>query len=262
MVHSRKCFPVRMRLTGPPAATSSMIPDSAQRGYLGAGRHAEARHRLASPAEPRATLAIAEQELKEATLRSPFYGGVTRRMAHPGEYLHVGAPVLAGVRTDRVRLRLEVPGRLASRVEPDQPLRFPLDGRVEHRGYGRRGHLLDRSPDNLLLHQRVLPPREPFGQHRVLEPHLVTRVSAEKAAAWDFTGAAAALAEQSSPVDAKRRRPAPGRTGIDGCWVRPRASPCCCWPQPWAGRCGVRGRTRRRLRRPPRRRRRSAAPWC
>ncbi len=91
----------------------------------------EARHRLATLAEARATLAIAEQDLKETTLLAPFDGAVTRRMAHPGEYLHVGDPVLAVVRTDRVRLRLEVPERLAAQVEPGQPVRFQLDARGE-----------------------------------------------------------------------------------------------------------------------------------
>lgn len=87
----------------------------------------EARHRLATLAEQRAALAIAEQELQETTIYAPFDASVTRRVAHPGEYLHVGDPVLTLVRTDRVRLRLEIPERLASRVAIGQSLRFQLD---------------------------------------------------------------------------------------------------------------------------------------
>ena len=87
----------------------------------------EARHRLATLAERRAALAIAEQDLKETVVRAPFSGAVTRRVADSGEYLQVGEAVLALVRTDVVRLRLEVPERFASRVAVGQPIRFQMD---------------------------------------------------------------------------------------------------------------------------------------
>ncbi len=91
----------------------------------------EARHRVATLTERRATLAIAEHELSETILRAPFEGAVTQRLADAGEYLQVGEPVLSLVRTDTLRLRLEVPERLAPHIQLGQTVRFQADQQGE-----------------------------------------------------------------------------------------------------------------------------------
>ena len=54
----------------------------------------------------RASLALAEKKLSDATIRSPFPGAVKTRSVHPGEYLRLQSPVMVVVRTDKLRARL------------------------------------------------------------------------------------------------------------------------------------------------------------
>ena len=78
--------------------------------------------------ERRANLALARQQLDDCTIRAPFTGAVTRRSASPGEYLGVNAPILTLVRQNPLRVRLEVPERLAARVKQGQHIEVRLEG--------------------------------------------------------------------------------------------------------------------------------------
>jgi len=78
--------------------------------------------------ERRANLALARQQLDDCTIRAPFTGAVTRRPASPGEYLGVNAPILTLVRQNPLRVRLEVPERLAARVKQGQRIEVRLEG--------------------------------------------------------------------------------------------------------------------------------------
>ncbi len=88
----------------------------------------EARNRQAQLAQRRAEVAIAKQQLEETTIKAPFDGIVQERKASQGEYLSVGAPVATVVRSDILRLRLEVPERRASLVKEGQPVRLTVTG--------------------------------------------------------------------------------------------------------------------------------------
>jgi RND family efflux transporter MFP subunit len=98
---------------------------------------AEARHQAAiediyqSQAqllERRASLALARQQLADTVIRAPFRGAITRRQATIGEYLPVNAPVVLLVRQSPLRLRLEIPERLAIKVRPGQRIDVRLEG--------------------------------------------------------------------------------------------------------------------------------------
>lgn len=78
--------------------------------------------------ERRANLALARQQLDDCIIRAPFDGAVTRRPSSPGEYLGVNAPILTLVRQHPLRVRLEVPERLAPRVQRGQPIEVRLEG--------------------------------------------------------------------------------------------------------------------------------------
>lgn len=88
----------------------------------------EARTRLAALAQRRAELELARQQLSDTTVRAPFDGAVQARIANLGEFLAAGAPVLTLVKTDPLRLRLEVPEREAARVRSGQPVRLAVEG--------------------------------------------------------------------------------------------------------------------------------------
>ena len=98
---------------------------------------AEARHQAAIEdinqsqaqlVERRASLALARQQLTDTVIRAPFRGAITRRQATIGEYLAVNAPVVLLVRQSPLRLRLEIPERLAVRVRPGQRIDVRLEG--------------------------------------------------------------------------------------------------------------------------------------
>jgi RND family efflux transporter MFP subunit len=91
----------------------------------------EARTRLATVAQRRAELEIAAKQLADTQLVAPFSGAVQERHASIGEYLGVGAPIVTLVRTDPLRLRLEVPERDVLSLRPGQMIRFRVEGSTD-----------------------------------------------------------------------------------------------------------------------------------
>ncbi len=104
--------------------------------------HEECENRRAQLAQRRADLAIAEQQLADATIVAPFDGAVAARLADRGEFLAVGAPLVRMVRFDPVRLRLHVPERSVAAVRVGQPVQFLLAD-----GSARDGALARLSPE-------------------------------------------------------------------------------------------------------------------
>jgi len=92
--------------------------------------------------ERRASLALARQQLADTTIRAPFRGAIIRRPATPGEYLPVNAPIVLLVRQNPLRLRLQIPERLSTRVRPGQR----IDVRVEGSTINRSGIVVRLSP--------------------------------------------------------------------------------------------------------------------
>ncbi len=88
----------------------------------------EARTRTATVAQRRAEYELARKQLADASVRAPFAGVVQARMAHVGEYVAAGTPILALVKTDPLRLRLEVPERECPLVRPGQAVRLSVEG--------------------------------------------------------------------------------------------------------------------------------------
>lgn len=88
----------------------------------------EVRDRIAQLAQRRAEVEIARQQLDDSAIRAPFDGVVQERRVYVGEYLTVGTPVAVVVRTDVLRLRLEVPERDAPGIRAGLEVRLALEG--------------------------------------------------------------------------------------------------------------------------------------
>jgi RND family efflux transporter MFP subunit len=88
----------------------------------------EVRNRQAIVAERRAAVALARQQLADATLRAPFDGAVRERQVSVGAYLDVGAAVVKIVRMHPLRLRLAVPERDAASLRVEQRVRLREEG--------------------------------------------------------------------------------------------------------------------------------------
>lgn len=78
--------------------------------------------------ERRAQVSLARQNLQDCVIRAPFTGAITHRIASIGEYLPVNAPVATIVRQHPLRLRLEVPERVAGKVRVGQRVDVRLEG--------------------------------------------------------------------------------------------------------------------------------------
>ena len=88
----------------------------------------ESATRQATLAQRRAELDLAQKQLADTSLRAPFDGAVQSRLASLGEFQQSGTPVVILVRTDPLRLRLEVAERDASGVRLEQAIRLRVEG--------------------------------------------------------------------------------------------------------------------------------------
>ena len=72
--------------------------------------------------------AIARLDLERSRVKAPFDGAVAQRIASVGDYVAVGAPIIKLVKTDPLRLRLDVPEREALAVRVGQGVRVTVEG--------------------------------------------------------------------------------------------------------------------------------------
>jgi RND family efflux transporter MFP subunit len=87
----------------------------------------EARTLLAQVSMLKAELQLARKRLDDATIRAPFDGSVSQRLASPGQYLRDNATILTLVKTNPLRLRFEVPETAAGVVKTGTTLGFNTD---------------------------------------------------------------------------------------------------------------------------------------
>ncbi len=87
----------------------------------------DVRDRQAILAQRRSELALARQQLADATLVSPTDGAVRERKASAGEYLAAGTPVAILVRMHPLRLKVAVPERDAGAIRFGQAVRVTTE---------------------------------------------------------------------------------------------------------------------------------------
>jgi RND family efflux transporter MFP subunit len=88
----------------------------------------EARTRMAALGQRRAEYDISRKQLSDASFRAPFDAAVQVRLASVGEYVAVGAPIVRVVKTDPLRLRLEVPERESAKIKEGQTVHLWVEG--------------------------------------------------------------------------------------------------------------------------------------
>lgn len=87
----------------------------------------EARSRIAAVTQRRVEADLARKRLADAAIRAPFEGTVQSRPAGIGEYVASGAAIIELVKTDPLRLRLNVPERFAVHVRPGKQFRLSAE---------------------------------------------------------------------------------------------------------------------------------------
>ncbi len=70
----------------------------------------------------------ASAELARHTVRAPFAGALTERRVDPGDWVTAGQPVLDLVSIDSLEVHARIPGRVARRLAPGDPVRLPEQG--------------------------------------------------------------------------------------------------------------------------------------
>jgi RND family efflux transporter MFP subunit len=72
--------------------------------------------------------AIARLNLERSRVKAPFDGAITERVASVGNFVSVGTPIVRVVKTDPLRLRLDVPERESAAVRVGQSVRVAVEG--------------------------------------------------------------------------------------------------------------------------------------
>jgi RND family efflux transporter MFP subunit len=88
----------------------------------------EIRNRQALLAQRRSELALARQQLADTVIHAPFDGAIQQKQASLGEYLAAGTPVVTLVQMNPLRLRAEVPERIAGSVRAGQKVHVTVEG--------------------------------------------------------------------------------------------------------------------------------------
>ncbi len=75
----------------------------------------------------RADIAVAQKTVNDATVRAPFDGSVSQKLVSPGQYTNANTPLLTVVKTNPMRLRVEIPETAAAAVRIGTTLKFRTD---------------------------------------------------------------------------------------------------------------------------------------
>lgn len=119
---------------------------------------AEAGKTAADVKAAEAAAAIARLDLERSRVRSPFAGSIAQRLVNAGDYVGVGTPMMRLVKTDPLRLRLEVPERESMAVRVGQVVRLSAEGDTNiYRGQIARVAPAIRDADRMLLVEADVP---------------------------------------------------------------------------------------------------------
>lgn len=85
----------------------------------------------------KAALELQRKKLRDATVRAPFTGAIKERQVNPGQYVRVNTPLLTMVKIDPIRLRIEIPERMAPWIRTGQTAQVSLEA-FENRAFSGR----------------------------------------------------------------------------------------------------------------------------
>lgn len=89
---------------------------------------AEAARTRAEVKAAEANDAVARLAVNRSRVKAPFDGIVAQRLVSPGDYLAIGTPIARLVKTDPLRLQLEVPERESTAVRAGEGVRVFVEG--------------------------------------------------------------------------------------------------------------------------------------
>jgi RND family efflux transporter MFP subunit len=181
----------------------------------------EARTLLAVMSQRRIEYEIATQALRDTTITAPFAGVIQSRAANMGEYVEAGAPIATLVKSDPLRLRLEVPERQSIHVRTGQTVRVIVEGDTNlYTGRLERLSPALTEDNRMLIVEADVPNRGSLRPGLFVRAHIVTTaqdpgLTVPAAALLTFAG----IEKVFVVVDGKaaERNVMSGRTGPD--WI-------------------------------------------
>lgn len=87
----------------------------------------QARNLLQDIERNRAALDLQRKKLRDTTVHAPFAGSVKERQVTPGQFVRTNTPLFTLVKTDPLRLRLEVPERMAPWIRTGQTAEIAVE---------------------------------------------------------------------------------------------------------------------------------------
>jgi RND family efflux transporter MFP subunit len=103
----------------------------------------QARNMVQDVERTRALLDLQRKKLRDASVRAPFAGSVKEKQVTVGQYVRVNTPLMTLVKTDPLRLRIEVPERMAPWIRKGQIVEVAVEA-FENRKF--RGEVWRISP--------------------------------------------------------------------------------------------------------------------
>lgn len=85
----------------------------------------------------KAILELQRKKLRDTTVRAPFAGHVKERQVTVGQYVRANSPLLTLVKTDPIRLRLDVPERMAPWIKNGQMIDVSVEAFNERKFSGK-----------------------------------------------------------------------------------------------------------------------------
>ncbi len=110
----------------------------------------------------RAQLDLQRKKLRDATVKAAFAGSIKERQVTVGQYVRVNTPLMTIVKTDVLRLRLEVPERMAPWIRNGQVVDVVLEafeGRKFRGDVWRISPMVDQAKRTFVVEARVENPK-------------------------------------------------------------------------------------------------------
>ena len=87
----------------------------------------QARNLLQEIERNKASLELQRKKLRDTTVHAPFAAAVKERQVTPGQYVRANTPLFTLVKTDPIRLRIEIPERMAPWIRTGQIAEVSLE---------------------------------------------------------------------------------------------------------------------------------------
>jgi RND family efflux transporter MFP subunit len=121
----------------------------------------QARNLLQEIERYKALLDLQRKKLRDTTVYAPFAGSVKERQVSPGQFVRLNTPLFSLVKTDPLRLRLEVPERMAPWIKNGQVAEVwveAFEGRKFHAKVWRISPTVDQTKRTFIVEALVTNP--------------------------------------------------------------------------------------------------------